>query len=89
MRAAWIFADWPGVVGVVLLVVALAVWRRRWPVAAGAAAGVAAQRSCTEPLVELVLGGQALRRLDQPRVDQALAHLVLVDVLEPDQQERG
>ena len=41
IRAAWIFADWPGVVGVVLLVVALAVWRRRWPVGAGAAAGVA------------------------------------------------
>ena len=38
-------------------------------------------------LVELVLRRQALRRLDQPRVDQALAHLVLVDVLEPDQQE--
>ena len=25
MRAAWIFAEWPGVVGLVLLVVALAV----------------------------------------------------------------
>ena len=41
MRAAWIFAEWPGVVGVVLLVVALAFWRRQWPVAAGAATGVA------------------------------------------------
>ena len=41
MRAAWIFVDWPGVVGVVLLVVALALWRRQWPVAAGAAAGIA------------------------------------------------
>ena len=40
-------------------------------------------------LVELVLRRQPLRRLDQPRVDQALAHLVLVDVLEPDQQEGG
>ena len=40
-------------------------------------------------LVELVLRRQALRRLDEPRVDQALAHLVLVDVLEPDQQEGG
>ena len=28
-------------------------------------------------LVELMLGGQALRRLDQPRVDQAFSHLVL------------
>ena len=33
-----------------------------------------------------VLGGQALRRLDEPRVDQPFAHLVLVDVLEPDQR---
>jgi hypothetical protein len=41
MRSAWIFADWPGVVGVILLVVALAVWRRQWPVAAGSATGVA------------------------------------------------
>ena len=41
MRAAWIFAEWPGVVGVVLLVVALAFWRRQWPAAAGAATGVA------------------------------------------------
>jgi hypothetical protein len=41
MRAAWIFVDWPGVVGVVLLVVALALWRRQWPVAAEAAAGIA------------------------------------------------
>ena len=41
MRSAWIFADWPGVVGVILLVVALAVWRGRWPVAAGSATGVA------------------------------------------------
>ena len=38
-------------------------------------------------LVEFVLGGEALRRLDQPRVDQPLPHLVLVDVLQPDQQE--
>jgi hypothetical protein len=42
MRAAWIFGDWPGVLAVVLLVVALAVWRRRqWPLAAGVAAGAA------------------------------------------------
>ena len=42
MRAAWIFVGWPGVVAVVLLVVALAVWRRRqWPLAAGLAAGAA------------------------------------------------
>jgi hypothetical protein len=42
MRAAWIFVEWPGAVAVVLLVVALAVWRRRrWPLAAGLAAGAA------------------------------------------------
>ena len=42
MRAAWIFVGWPGVVAVVLVVVALAVWRRRqWPLAAGLAAGAA------------------------------------------------
>jgi hypothetical protein len=42
MRATWIFVGWPGVVAVVLLVVALAVWRRRqWPLAAGLAAGAA------------------------------------------------
>ena len=43
MRAAWIFVGWPGVVAVVLLLgVALAVWRRRqWPLAAGLAAGAA------------------------------------------------
>ena len=42
MRAAWIFGGWPGVVAVVLLVVALAVWRRlQWPLAAGLATGAA------------------------------------------------
>jgi ABC-type uncharacterized transport system permease subunit len=42
MRAAWIFVGWPGVVAVVLLVVALAVWRRgQWPLAAGLSAGAA------------------------------------------------
>ena len=42
MRAAWIFVDWAGVVAVVLLVAALAVWRRRqWPLTAGLAAGAA------------------------------------------------
>ena len=42
LRAAWIFGDWPGVVAVVLFVVALAVWRRRqWLMAAGLAAGAA------------------------------------------------
>jgi hypothetical protein len=41
MRAAWIFAEWPGVVGFVLLLGALAWWRRQWPVVAGAATGVA------------------------------------------------
>jgi hypothetical protein len=42
MRAAWIFGDWPGVIAVVLLVAALAVWRRRqWPLAAGLATGAA------------------------------------------------
>ena len=46
-------------------------------------------RVLVEGLVELVLGGEPLRRLDQPRVDQALPHLVLVDELQPDQQERG
>ena len=39
--------------------------------------------------VELVLRGQALRRLDQPGVDQPLPYLVLVDVLEPDEEEGG
>ena len=40
LRAAWIFGDWPGVVAVVLLVAALALWRRRqWQVGAGLAAG--------------------------------------------------
>ncbi len=42
MRAAWIVLEWPGVVGVVLVVAALAAWRRRrWPVAAGVATGAA------------------------------------------------
>jgi hypothetical protein len=42
MRAAWIFGDWPCVIAVVLLVAALAVWRRRqWPPAAGLGAGAA------------------------------------------------
>jgi hypothetical protein len=40
MRAAWIFLEWPGVAGVVLLVAALVAWRRqRWHVAAGIAGG--------------------------------------------------
>ena len=29
MRAAWIFVGWAGVVGVVLVVAAVALWRRR------------------------------------------------------------
>ena len=42
LRAAWIFGDWPGVVAVVLLVAALALWRRgEWPLPAGLAAGAA------------------------------------------------
>lgn len=42
MRAAWIFVGWPGLVGVVLVVAAVALWRRRqWSVPAGLAAGVA------------------------------------------------
>ena len=39
-------------------------------------------------LVERVLRGEPLRRLEQPRVDQPLAHVVLVGVLEPDEQVR-
>jgi hypothetical protein len=42
MRAAWIFVGWAGVVGVVLVVAAVALWRRRQSgVPAGLAAGVA------------------------------------------------
>ena len=42
MRAAWIFLEWPGVIGVLLLVAALVAWRRRqWHVPAGIAAGAA------------------------------------------------
>ena len=42
LRAAWIFLEWPGVAGVVLLVAALVAWsRRRWHVAAGIGAGAA------------------------------------------------
>ena len=41
MRAAWIFLGWPGVVAVVVLVVALFAWRRQWPLAVGAATGAA------------------------------------------------
>jgi len=42
MRAAWIFVGWPGVLGTVLVVAAVGLWRRRhWPLAAGLAPGVA------------------------------------------------
>ena len=50
---------------------------RRLPRGSGASRG----------LVERVLRGEPLRRLEQPRVDQPLAHVVLVGVLEPDEQD--
>ena len=43
VRAAWIFGDWAGVVAMVILLAALALWRRRqWALGAGLAAGAAA-----------------------------------------------
>jgi len=42
VRAAWIFGDWAGVVAMVILLAALALWRRRqWALGAGLAAGAA------------------------------------------------
>ncbi len=39
-------------------------------------------------LAEVVLRREPLRRLDQPGIDQALAHVLVLGVLEPDRAER-